>query len=133
MCKVSSGKANLVHKSYTKRGGTTMNRYGSKIRQIREKNGDTLEDLAKKMNTHFSTLAKWERGERKITPELLEEVAKIYDVPISYFFGEEKEVSEELKKKGIKWASFVDRMEDKEITPEELEALVNLYNKVNKD
>lgn len=110
-----------------------MNRYGSKIRDLREKNGDTLEDLAKKMNTHFSTLAKWERGERKITPELLQEVAEIYDVPISYFFGDEGKMPEELKKIGAKWATFVKDMEEQEITPEEVIALINLYKKVNKE
>lgn len=110
-----------------------MNRYGSKIREIREKNGDTLESLATKMNTHFSTLAKWERGERKITPEILEEVAKIYDIPVSYFFGEEKEISEEAKKMGVKWVTFIKGMEEQEITPEEIQALINLYKKVNKE
>lgn len=110
-----------------------MNRYGSKIRKIREENGDTLEDLAKKTNTHFSTVAKWERGERRITPELLEEIAKIYQVPITYFFGQEIKLPEELKKIGGKWATLIDDLEEQEITPEEIKALINLYKKVNKE
>lgn len=108
-----------------------MNRYGSKIRELREKNGDTLEELAAKMNLTFSALGKYERGERKITAEFLEEIAKIYDVPLSYFFGEEKEVDEELKKIDFKWIAFSKQMEERNITPEELEALLNLYKKIN--
>jgi transcriptional regulator with XRE-family HTH domain len=113
------------------RGGMHVNRYGSKIREIREKNGDTLEDLAKKLNTNFSTLGKYERGERKITPELLEEISEIYQIPISYFFGEEIELPEELKTLGLKWATFNRKMDEQEITPEELEALLTLYKKLN--
>lgn len=110
-----------------------MNRYGSKIREIREKNNDTLEDLAKKLDTHFSTVGKWERGERKITPELLEQIAELYDVPVSYFFGDKDgEVPEELKEIGVEWIRFAEEMKEKEITPEELKAIISLYKKLNK-
>lgn len=103
-----------------------MNRFGQKIRDIREKNGDTLEELAKKLNMTWSSLGKYERGERKITPELLEEIANIYDAPMSYFFGEEKEVPEELKEVGVKWIAFAKEMEEKNLTPEQIKATLDL-------
>lgn len=109
-----------------------MNKYGNRIRWIREKNNDSMEDLAKKMNMSWSTLGKYERGERRITPELLEEVAKVYDVPLSYFYGEVQELPEALKKHGDGWVSFVKEMEQKELTPEQIKATLELLEKLGK-
>lgn len=109
-----------------------LSKYGLKIRDIREKNNDTLEELAKKLNMSFSNLGKYERGERKITPELLEQIAHVYDIPVSYFYGEEGLIPEELKKMGVEWVAFAQEMEEKEITPEEIRAIIKLINKMNK-
>ena len=110
-----------------------MNKYGKYIREIREKNNDTLEDLAKKLDMSFSTLGKYERGERKITPELLEEVAEVYGVSLSYFFGEESDVPKELKNLGVEWITFAREMEERQLTPEEIKATLNLISKLRED
>lgn len=107
-----------------------MNKYGKRIRDLREKNNDTLEELAKKLNMTLSSLGKYERGERKITPEFLEQVANLYDVPFSYFFGEETEPPKELKEIGAEWVSFAKEMENKEITPEEIKAILDIMGKI---
>lgn len=106
-------------------------KYGKRIRDIREKNKDTLEDLAVKLNMSWSSLGKFERGERKITPELLERIAKLYDVPILYFFGEEGEVPSGLKELGANWVTFIEEMEEKSITPDEIKAVIQLLKKHN--
>ncbi|MGE7880332.1 helix-turn-helix domain-containing protein [Peribacillus muralis] len=109
-----------------------ITKYGKKIREIREKNKDTLEELADKLNMSWSSLGKFERGERKITPDLLERIADLYDVPIVYFFGEdEKELPDELKELGEGWVSFAEEMEEKSITPEEIKAVMRLFKKQN--
>lgn len=108
-----------------------MNKYGKYIREIRERNNDTLEVLAKKLDMSFSTLGKYERGERKITPELLEQVARVYEVPLSYFFGEEAAVPVELKRAGVEWITFIKEMEQKELTPEQIKATIELLEKLN--
>jgi len=113
-------------------GEILMNKYGNRIRWIREKNNDSMEDLAKKMNMSWSTLGKYERGERRITPELLEEVAKVYDVPLSYFYGEAQELPEALKKHGEGWVTFIKEMEQKELTPEQIKATLELLEKLGK-
>lgn len=105
-----------------------MNKYGKRIRSLREKNNLTLEEAAKQLNMTWSSLGKYERGERKVTPELLEQIAKTYNVPLSYFFGEEGEVPEELKKVGVEWVTFVEEMEEKELTPEEIKAILEIVN-----
>jgi transcriptional regulator with XRE-family HTH domain len=107
-----------------------LNKYGKRIRSLRESRKDTLEDLAEKLNMTWSSLGKYERGERKITPELLEQIAKIYDVPFSYFFGEETKPPNELKELGAEWVTFVKGMKEREITPEEIKAILNIMKKI---
>ncbi|MCM3665552.1 helix-turn-helix domain-containing protein [Mesobacillus subterraneus] len=105
---------------------------GQKIRYLRTKNGHTLEELGNKLNFNFSNLSKIERGTRKPTLELLEDIAKIYDVPVSFFFGETKELPNELKKHGEGWINFIEEMEQKELTPEQIKATLELLEKLGK-
>lgn len=107
-----------------------MNKYGHKIRALREKHNDRLEDLAKKIDTTLSALGKYERGERKVTPELLEKIAQVYEEPLSYFYGDMKELPNELKEVGEGWISFAKDMEEQEITPEEIKAILSLFKKL---
>lgn len=107
-----------------------MNKYGVRIRELRDKKKDTLEDLARKLNMTASALGKYERGERRITPELLEKIASIYDIPVSYFYGEE--LPDELKKFGEGWVTFAKDMQDKKLTPEQIRSLVEMLEKLGK-
>lgn len=109
-----------------------MKDISKKIKELRIKHGYTLEELGEKLNFNYSNLSKIERGVRKPTLELMEQLAKLYDVPLSYFFGEEREVPEALKKIGVEWVTFIEEMEEKEITPEEIKAIIEIMNKLNK-
>jgi transcriptional regulator with XRE-family HTH domain len=111
---------------------TNLKNISKKIREIRTKNGHTLEELGEKLNLNPSNLSKIERGIRKPQIELVEQIANIYNVPLSYFFGETAEAPEELKKLGAEWVAFAEEMEDREITPEEIRAILEVLNKVNK-
>ena len=108
-----------------------LNKYGKYIRAIREKNNDTLEELAKKLDMSFSTLGKYERGERKITPDLLEQVAQVYNVPLSYFYGEEGQLPPELKEIGVEWITFAKEMQERNLSPEQIKATLDLISKLN--
>lgn len=55
---------------------------GSELRQFREKLKLTQEQLAKKLNVATNTIARWERGERKI-PEFLELALKTVEREIN--------------------------------------------------
>ncbi|WP_226085680.1 helix-turn-helix domain-containing protein [Mesobacillus sp. S13] len=105
---------------------------GQKIRYLRTKNGHTLEELGNKLNFNYSNLSKIERGARKPTLEILEDIAKIYDVPVSFFFGETQELPEELKQLGEGWIKFAKKMEKRNLTPEEIEATLDFLEKLNK-
>lgn len=109
-----------------------MNKYGKKVREIREKNGDTLEDLAKKLNMTWSALGKYERGERKISPEVLEEISKVYDISLSYFFGNEKQkIPPELAEVGVEWIAFAKEMAENDLTPQQIKSLLDLISQLN--
>jgi transcriptional regulator with XRE-family HTH domain len=107
-----------------------MKKYGLAIRKLRERNGDTREDLANKLGMSESGLGKYERGERTIKPEFLEQVSQVYDVPLSYFFGEEGELPEELKEVGAKWITFIKEMEERQLTPEQIKATLEFLDKM---
>lgn len=109
-----------------------MKGVGKKIRELRVKNGHTLEQLGSKLNFNYSNLSKIEREVRTPSVELLKEIAEIYDVPLSYFFGKEQEIPEELKKVGVEWVTFAEEMEERNITPEEIKAILDIVKKVNK-
>lgn len=105
-------------------------KYGRIIREIREKHGDTREELANKLNISESALGKYERGERKTQLDIIENVAKIYDVPLSSFFGEEGAVPPELKDKGAEWVRFIDEMEERQLTPDQIKATLEFLDKM---
>jgi transcriptional regulator with XRE-family HTH domain len=102
------------------------NKYGKAIRDIRLKNGDTIEQLARKLKITESSMGKYERGERKVKPEFLEQIAEIYDVPVSSFYGEEVEIPKELKEVGVEWITFAKEMKEKNLTPEQIKATLAL-------
>lgn len=108
-----------------------MKKYGLAIRVLREKKGDTREELAKKLGISESALGKYERGERSIKPDLFEEIAQLYDVSLSYFFGEEVEVPAELKKAGVKWITFIKEMEERQLTPQQIKAALDFIEQFN--
>lgn len=109
-----------------------MDHIGDRIKKIRTQNKLTLQELGDKINYNYSNLSKIERGERKPTTELLEDLAEFFNVKLSYFFGEEQKLPEELVKKGAEWLTFIEDMENRELTPEEIKGLVDLFEKLNK-
>lgn len=67
---------------------------GVKIKMLRKKNKDTLQELAKKINFNYSNLSKIERGDRKVSLEIVEAIARVYDVSVSYLVDDPVELSD---------------------------------------
>lgn len=109
-----------------------MKNISKKIKELRMKNGYTLEELGNRINFNYSNLSKVERGLRDPTLELLEKLSAFYDVPLSHFFGEELPIPDELKAHGIEWVRVVEEAEKKEITPDEIRAAIELINEMKK-
>lgn len=105
---------------------------GKKIRALRKERGDTLKELAKKIDYDWSNLSKVERGVYKASADLIRMVSEVYEVNPSYFFGdgltesegnlliEEKLDPSDLKKK---YHFVVDGVE---ATDEEIEEAIRL-------
>ena len=108
-----------------------MEHVGDIIKRLRKRNNDTLKDLGKKVNFNFSNLSKIERGLRKPTFELLEDISKIYDVPMSTFF-DDREVPEELDEFDIEWKTLKQEAKDNGYTPEELREIAEFLIKLRK-
>lgn len=68
------------------------NKIGLQIKKIRKKHKDTLISLAEKINYDYSNLSKVERGQYTASPDLLENIAKVYNIDVSYFFYEDKDL-----------------------------------------
>jgi len=58
----------------------------AKLRMAREKKGYKQEDIAVKLGVSLSSYSRYERGERKISAELIEQIAELTDIPIAWFF-----------------------------------------------
>jgi transcriptional regulator with XRE-family HTH domain len=63
----------------------------NRIKALRKKNGDTLKNLANKINYDYSNLSKIERGKYEPSLELLRKIAETYQVDMSYFFEKDEE------------------------------------------
>lgn len=66
-----------------------------KIKALRKHHGDTLKNLANKINYDYSNLSKIERGLYEPSLELLRKIAEVYNVEMTYFFEENKDYSSE--------------------------------------
>jgi transcriptional regulator with XRE-family HTH domain len=108
----------------------TMKRYGKRIKEIRGKFGHTRKQLADKIGLSESGLGKIERGERNFKPGLLEQIADIYETPLSFFYGIEGDLPQELLNRGGKWIRFIEEMEKRDLTPEQLIATLEFLDKM---
>ena len=59
--------------------------YGEKIAHLRKSNGMTQDDLGKVLNVTYQAVSKWERGESLPDFTMMSQIAKFFQVPLSYF------------------------------------------------
>lgn len=89
---------------------------GEKMRELRKREGYTLRELGKKLNIAHSHLSMIETGKKKPNLDLLEAVANVYGVSVSYLVGDKLTEVEE---------SFIG--DSKQLSVDEL---INRYNLV---
>lgn len=109
----------------------------NKIRELRKANGDTIKQLAEKLNYDFSNLSKIERG--IITPSLkiLTKIADIYGVSVTYFMSDTHYSTEEahfIKDLELSCEKLTEKynllLDGKQLTPEESEFLIMMIRKL---
>ena len=68
-----------------------MEKFGERIRELRKERGITSNEMATRLGISRNTLTNWERGEKEPhAVEILEEMAKIFEVPLKYLLTEEE-------------------------------------------
>jgi len=73
-----------------------MEKFGERIRKLRQERGLTTHEMAEKLGISRNTLTNWERGTKEIYGiKLLEEMAEILEVPLKILLSGEKEISVE--------------------------------------
>lgn len=60
--------------------------FGKRVREMREKQGYSQEELGAKAKLHRTYIGMIERGEKNVTLENIEKIAKALSSPISKFF-----------------------------------------------
>ncbi|GIN75146.1 HTH-type transcriptional regulator RamB [Bacillus paralicheniformis] len=110
---------------------------GRKLRKIRDKRDYSQRKLAEKLGVSDSYLSKVEKGQ-PVSLKLLERIADILNVHISYFFIEDDELNEfsdaqkellfepDLSLDKIKEKFEFIKYQDKEVTDDELRVMLNV-------
>ena len=65
-----------------------MDQLGNRLRHYRERAGYSIYDVEKRVGRHFSTISKYERGERQPNLSTLRELAATYEVPLGQLIGD---------------------------------------------
>jgi transcriptional regulator with XRE-family HTH domain len=105
---------------------------GEKLKHLRENKGYSMREVADRIDIAPSYISQIEKG-RIPSLDKLKKLCNVYDVPVSYLFGDgEFELPNEIKEKGVKWISFIDKMEKKELEPEDIERLLDILKLLNK-
>ena len=64
--------------------------FGKKIRLLRVERGMSQEALADKLGLSFQQVQKYEKGTNRVGASRLQQVAKALDVPVTVFYGGDK-------------------------------------------
>ncbi len=66
---------------------------GDKVLALRKAKGYTQADLGQELNVSYQAVSKWERGEACPDFDTISKIARLFNVPISYFESEETELA----------------------------------------
>ena len=81
------------------KGETVLKKFGDTISRLRKEKGLTQSQLGKLLNVSYQAVSKWENDLAEPSLQSIEEMSKIFDVPVSYFFNESDDEIETSQKK----------------------------------
>ena len=87
-------------RSLTKRPNPTDTYVGSRIRLRRKMQGLSQEKLGDRLGITFQQIQKYEKGTNRVGASRLQAMATVLEVPISYFFPDEKVAAGGLQEEG---------------------------------
>ncbi|MCC0642182.1 MULTISPECIES: helix-turn-helix domain-containing protein [unclassified Clostridioides] len=56
----------------------------NRLRELRKEMNLSTQEIANKLNVHYTSIQNWENGRRKIDIDKLKDLAKLYDVSLDY-------------------------------------------------
>lgn len=98
---------------------------GLKLKNLRDQLGLSQREAARRLDMDHSYLAKIEKGKMP-SLEKLKKLCLLYGVTIQSLFGDKIEVPDILKELGVEWITHAKNMKDKNLTPEEIEKMVEV-------
>lgn len=102
----------------------------NRIKQLREENNWTQLELSKKMNCAMSSIAMYEKGDRKPSMEVLLKLSEIFNCSIDYILGKSNiRNPEELK--NVKFAN-AGGLDTKGLDDDDLEELQRQIDYIKK-
>ncbi|WP_163582141.1 helix-turn-helix domain-containing protein [Gracilibacillus saliphilus] len=115
-----------------------MSKFSNRLKNIRLKRNISRKALAQKVDLSYSTIAKYENGEREPDISTLNKLALSLEVSVDYLAGKSNnensddsnlisEVNCLLKEFGIEYSGFHDIDRWKALGPEELKELENYF------
>lgn len=105
---------------------------GEKIRKLREDKGLTLREAGEAIGVDFSHLGRIERG-NAASMKVYSKILDYFGKDITYLFGEKGELPKELAEIGVEWIAFAKEMKERNLTPDEIKAILNAIKKLNTD
>lgn len=104
-------------------------RVGKRLKELRERKGYTLRGAGELAGISHTYVSKIEKGQ---IPSLhtLEKLCELYGVSVQSLFGEEMKLPPELADIGVEWITHVENMKSKELTPREIEELIEVVQKL---
>ncbi len=72
---------------------------GEKIKKLRKSRGISQMEMAENLGISYQQIQKYERGKSSLSVYRLYQIASFFNVPVSSFFEEEKDVISEEKEK----------------------------------
>ena len=88
-----------------------MSTFGKKLRECREAKGLSQKELAKLLNTSYSVIGKYERGEMQPSIEAAKKIAKLIDTTVGYLLSETDQENILKDPEMLKRLSEIEKME----------------------
>lgn len=114
-------------------------KFANRLKQLREDENLSREELAKKLNVSYSTIAKYETGARFPDQDMLEKIADIFDTTLDFLLGrtdirdgviiDKNQLPEELKDIGVEHLVVAKYAKDKDIDSETLKQIIDVISK----
>jgi len=105
-----------------------MEAFGKKLSELRKQKGLSQDELAIDLNISQSSVSNYESGATKPDTYILQKIAEYFNVPISYFFSDERNVFYTNENNGGNIGNFINSTIN--ILSEKL---IELYEKRIKD